>query len=166
MRPLLRWCAIIAIAVGLAPAGADAGEWPARPVKLRYHPLYILEAVARQMNVVLRPEVPLPAIMLESATPLRRFQDAIAPQWRFRPPVYANAYVAARNEIYLMDDAAYYTRLNRTLDESLAHEFAHYIQVHYFNARLEDDSLELDAIAVQQRFTEGHPPSLRAAAAH
>jgi len=43
--------------------------------------------------------------------------------------MFANVYVMARNEIYLMDDAGYYRRIRRTLDESLAHEFAHYLQV-------------------------------------
>ena len=61
----------------------------------------------------------------------------IAPQWHFRPPLFANAYVVARNEIYLMDEPAYYRRMHRTLDESLAHEFAHYLQVTYFAADLQ-----------------------------
>jgi octaprenyl-diphosphate synthase len=97
-------------------------------------------------------KVTLPVILLQSATPLARFQQAIAPQWRFNPPLYANAYVVARNEIYLMDDPDYYRRLGRTLDESLAHEFAHYLQVHYFNADLADPSCETDAVAIQALF--------------
>jgi hypothetical protein len=124
----------------------------AEPIRLRFEPAVILQAVARQMNVTLRPEVPVPAIFLQSATPLARFQHAIAPQWKFSPPRYANAYVVARNEIYLMDDPDYYRRLGRTLDESLAHEFAHYLQVHYFNADLADPSCETDAVAVQAMF--------------
>lgn len=124
----------------------------AEPIRLRFEPAVILQAVARQMNVTLRPDVPLPTILLASATPLARFQEAIAAQWKFRPPMYANAYVVARNEIYLMDDPDYYRRLGRTLDESLAHEFAHYLQVHYFKADLADPGCETDAIAVQALF--------------
>ena len=38
-----------------------------------------------------------------------------------------------RNEIDLGDGETYYRRLNRTLDDSLAHELVHYIQARYFN---------------------------------
>jgi hypothetical protein len=150
MTRVSRLYAALALAVALLPA-ADAGE-PAQPIRLQFDPAHILQAVAHRMNVTLRPEIPLPTILLQSRTPLARFQDAIAVQWKFRPPVYSNAYVVARNEIYLMDDPAYYARINRTLDESLAHEFAHYIQVHYLNADLADPSCETDAIAVQALF--------------
>ena len=164
MSVIVRWSAALALAVCLYPAAVAAEELHARSVKLRYEPQYILEAVARQMNVALRPEVPLPAVHLASTTPVRRFQAAMAAQWGFRPRVFANAYAVAHNEIYLMDDAAYYGRHNRTLDASLAHEFAHYIQVHYLNADLRDPSWENDAIAAQQRFAEDHPAPMLAAA--
>jgi hypothetical protein len=147
MIRLSRLYAALALVVALLPA-ANAGE-SIQPVRLQFDPAFILQAVARRMNVTLRPEIPLPTIQLQSRTPLARFQDAIAVQWKFRPPVYSNAYVVARNEIYLMDDPAYYVRIKRTLDESLAHEFAHYIQVHYLNADLADPSCEGDAIAAQ-----------------
>jgi hypothetical protein len=150
MTSLSRLTAAFALAVSLLPA-ADAGE-AREPIRLQFDPAYILQTVARRMNVTLRPEIPVPTILLQSRTPLARFQDAIAVQWNFRPHVYTNAYAVARNEIYLMDDPAYYVRFNRTLDESLAHEFAHYIQVHYLNADLADPSYESDAVAVQALF--------------
>jgi hypothetical protein len=136
----------------LVSAGAGADD-TAR-VTLQHDPLYILESVARQMNVTLRPDEPLPTIHFESSTPLAQFQDAVAPQWHFRPPMIANVYVVARNEIYLADDPSYYRRLRRTLDESLAHEFAHYLQVRYFAANLGDESCETEAVAVQFAFRE------------
>lgn len=165
MNRFLRWSAIIAMTVGLNPGGAGAADLAPRPIKLRFDPHYILETVARQMNVTLRPEIPVPAVHFESATPLRRFQEAIATQWGFRPHVFVNAYAVARNEIYLMDDATYYVRRKRALDDSLAHEFAHYIQVRCLNADLADHSWESDAVAVQESFKEGHPASMRAEAA-
>ena len=100
-----------------------------------------------------------------SATPLRRFQDAIAAQWGFRPRLFANAYAVASNEIYLIDEPSYYARLKRTPDDSLAHEFAHYLQVHYFNADLADLSCELEAIAIQTWFREAHAAAHAGAAA-
>jgi hypothetical protein len=96
-----RWLAILALAACLAPAAAGETDRAVQPAKLRFDPQFILAEVARRMNVTLRPEVPLPAIFFESTTPLRQFQDAIAPQWHIRPHVFANAYSAARNEIYL-----------------------------------------------------------------
>ncbi len=139
-----------ALLVLSGPVDADASA----PVTLRHEPRYILEAVARQMNVTLRPDVPLPRIHFESSTQLTQFQDAVAPQWRFRPPRVANVYVVARNEIYLTDDPGYYGRLRRSLDESLAHEFAHYLQVRYFGADLAEESCETEAVAVQFAFRE------------
>jgi hypothetical protein len=149
MRQYLRWSTV------LAAAGVSAGK-PRPPATLRFEPRDILEAVASDMNVSLRPDVPVPEVLLESTTPLQRFQDAISAQWGFRPHVYANAYAISTNEIYLMDDASYYARRKRTLDDSLAHEFAHYIQVRYLNADLSDPSYEIDAVALQDAFRERH----------
>lgn len=135
-----------------APVGADS----TLRVRLQMEPRQILESVARQMNVTLDPDQPLPPIHLESVTPLRQFQDAVVVQWKFRPPKVANVYVVARNEIYLSDDAGYYRRMKRTLDESLAHEFAHYLQVRYFGANLADEDCETEAVAIQVAFRDTH----------
>jgi len=164
MSRFSHWSAILALAACLTPAAAGESDLPVQATKLRFDPQFILAAVARRMNVTLRPEIPVPAVFLESTTPLRQFQDAIAPQWRFRPHVFANAYSAERNEIYLIDEAAYYKRLGRTLDDSLAHEFAHYLQVMYLNADLADPSLESDAVAVQHGFQQDYFYPKRAAA--
>jgi hypothetical protein len=162
MGRFCRWVAILAMAACLTPATAGETAAAVQPAKLRFDPQFILAEVARRMNVTLRPELPVPAVFFESSTPLRQFQEAIAPQWRFRPHVFANAYAAARNEIYLIDEAAYYKRFGRTLDDSLAHEFAHYLQVHYLKADLEDPSLETEAVAVQHEFQRAHVYPLRA----
>jgi hypothetical protein len=130
-------------------------------MRLQQDPREILEAVARQMNVTLRADEPLPRIHLESTAPLEQFQDAVESQWHFRPPRFSNVYVVARNEIYLTDDPGYYRRVRRTLDESLAHEFAHYLQVSYFAANLSDEACETEAVAVQIAFRSaqaGHAP--------
>ena len=153
---------VLAVTTALTPVTVDAEDSSLAPSVLRHDPGYILQAVAREMNVSLRPDVPLPAILLQSKTPLQRFQTALATQWGFEPPVFANAYAVAQNEIYMMDDADYYTRLRRTLDDSLAHEFVHYIQVHYFKADLTHEACELEAISVQQSFRRAHAtPSMR-----
>jgi hypothetical protein len=150
---LLRAALTAGLLLTAASAGTAAADPPQR-VTLRFEARYILESVARQMNVTLRPDEPMPEIRLESATPLAQFQEAVAGQWKFRPPLFANVYVVARNEIYLTDDASYYRRLRRTLDESLAHEFAHYIQARYLGANLADEGCEVEAVAVQFAFTD------------
>jgi len=133
----------------------------AATMRLQEDPREILESVARQMNVTLRADEPLPKIYLESATSLEQFQDAVEQQWNFRPPRFANVYAVTNNEIYLTDDPGYYRRVRRTLDESLAHEFAHYLQVRYFAANLSDETCETEAVAVQMAFRlaqAGHAP--------
>lgn len=149
----VRWSSIAVLCGALLAASGHAGAGP-EYMTLRYEPRYILDAVAHKMNVQLRADEPLPRIHFESRTPLARFQDAVAPQWNFRPPKFANVYVVARNEIYLTDDPGYYRRLNRSLDESLAHEYTHYLQVRYQGANLDDESAELQAVAVQFAFRD------------
>jgi len=141
---------LTAVAVQTEPGtSAFASARPTGTASLRYSPRFTLERVAHRRGISMRPDIPQPAIFFESSTPLRQFQDAIATQWGFRPDVFANAYVVARNEIYLIDDAGLYARLGRTLDESLAHEFVHYLQVRYQKADLADHAYESEAVAVQ-----------------
>ena len=151
VRQLLRWSALAVLTLYVAASVFAGGPRPT-PMALQYDPHYILERVADEMRVTLRPDIPVPQVHLESTTELRRFQDAIEAQWGFRPEAFSNAYVANRNEIYLLDDADYYARLKRTPDDSLAHELVHYIQVRYLGADLEDPSCETEAIAIQGRF--------------
>lgn len=147
-------CLRVVSCVALLAAAVVAGADEPAPLTLQNDPRAILESVARRMSVTLRADEPLPAIHFEHSTPLAQFQEAVAPQWRFRPPLFANVYVVARNEIYLTDDPSYYRRLHRTLDESLAHEFAHYLQVRYFGADLAEESCETEAVAVQIAFRD------------
>jgi hypothetical protein len=152
-----RWsvAALAALAVFI-PAVAGDNAPSTGPVKLRFDPRFVLEAVAQRMEVTLRPDVPLPAVFVESAIPLRQFQDAMETQWRFRPHLVANAYSIARNEVYLSDDASYYRRFNRTIDDSLAHELVHYIQAQYFQEDLSSDGCEVQAAEIQRWFRDEH----------
>ena len=153
MNGICRWTVALALAACLAPAVAGEVS-PAGPVRLAFAPRFILEAVAKRMEVTLRPEVPLPAVHLESVIPLKQFQDAMESQWSFRPPMVANSYSIATNEIYLSDDAGFYRRFKRTLDDSLAHEFVHYIQAQYFREDLTTDACEMQAAEIQRWFRE------------
>jgi hypothetical protein len=157
--------AALAVAACFTPAAAGGDVAPLAPVKLRFDPPFVLELVAQRMQVTLRPDVPLPAIFVESTVPLRQYQDAMEAQWRFRPPVVSNAYAIERNEIYLSDDASFYRRLKRTIDDSLAHELVHYVQAKYFNEDLSTDGCEIQAAEIQRWFRDEYVlPKVDAAA--
>src|SRR5262245_4152582 len=156
MNWFVRWSVALATLACVAPALAGDNFPAAEPVKLRFEPRFILETVAARMQIRLRSEVPLPGIFLESTTPLSQFQDAMQDQWQFRPPLIANAYSIATNEIYLSDDASFYLRFKRTLDDSLAHEFVHYIQAKYMHEDLTTDGCEMQAAEIQRWFREEH----------
>jgi len=146
--------AAAALTLPYASAMPDAADEPER---LHEEPHVILARVARQMNVELRDDEPPPRVFLESRTPLAQFQDAVEAQWKHRPARFANVYAVASNEIYLSDDPSYYRRMRRTLDESLAHEFTHYVQVRYLGADLADESCEAQALDVQMAFRRSSP---------
>lgn len=129
---------------------AIAGE----PARLKYSPEFILKQVLVRKNKTYDKQIPMPQFFYESSTPLIQFQDAIEKQWGFRPDVFTNAFVAERNEIYILDDAEYYKKAERCMDDSVAHELTHYVQVKYQKFDLNDESLEMDAIDVQTWFRE------------
>lgn len=156
MRRMVRLAAVATACYAPAAGAFDS-------LRLAFDPQFVLEQVARRLGVTLRPDVAPPAVFLESATPIAQFQDAIARQWGFRPRSFANAYAIARNEIYLIDNPWDYARLGRTIDESLAHELAHYVQVRYLNADLTAPLWEQDAIVVQDWFRTAHVHAERAA---
>lgn len=137
-----------------APASAPAPK----PAALKYSPECVLRAVAELMEQKYRPEIPLPRIFFESSVTLKQFQDAVEPQWGQRPAQVTNVYVWNRNEIYLMDDAAWYAEHGRAMDDSLAHEFVHYIQHRYrgWDLSLDDPGYEPQAVEFQTLFRENY----------
>ena len=142
------------------------GAIGAEPRALRLDPRATLQIVARRMGVELDPRIPAPTIRFESVTSLERFQDATEQQWGFRPGRFVNVFVSEKNEIYLIDDPAYYAATGRTIDESLAHELVHYVQARYGRANLSDWA-EHEAVAIQKWFRAeylGSPAGLLASA--
>jgi len=138
-------------AVFLVTSRADAAQ--AREI-LREDERSMLAFVAAAMDVRVDPAEPLPVVHLASRTTLARFREAMAPQWGFRPHVIINAYAVASNEIYLDDASEYYKRMHRTLDDSLAHELVHYLQVRYRRLDLTDESCEMEAVTIQTAYRE------------
>jgi hypothetical protein len=122
--------------------------------QLKYSSQFILQQILDKKNIVLIPDLPLPKNLFESTTPLKAFQDAIEPQWGFRPKEFTSAYVLNRNEIYLLDNAKYYHSQHRCIDDTLAHELTHYVQFKYQHADLNDEFLESEAIDIQTWFRE------------
>lgn len=122
--------------------------------KLTYSSDTILDYVLAKKKLVRNPALPVPEILLESVTPLEVFQTALYEQWNFLPEFFTNAYSVKSNRIFLMDKKSYYDRLKRCIDDSLAHELVHYVQVVYQKWDLSDESLEWDAVDIQTQFRE------------
>jgi hypothetical protein len=143
---------LLASVVGVLGVVAKAGAATVRP---RHDLACVLEVVASHMGLKIKPEVSLPALLFDSETPLSRFQDAIEPQWKMRPDVFTNAYAAHLNEIYLLDDDRWY-RNGRVIDDSLAHELTHYLQLKYRGWKVEelDESAEAEAVGEQTWFRD------------
>jgi hypothetical protein len=127
---------------------------PPKPeaAKLRYSFEFLLEKVLEKKRHAFRPEVPLPSLHLESQTRLNFFQDAIEAQWGMRPEYFTNAFSINHNMIFLTDDASYYERTGRCMDDSYVHELVHYIQAKYQNWDFNDESLEWEAVDIQTEF--------------
>lgn len=123
---------------------------------LKYSLEFILEQVLTKSGKTLDSQIPLPELRLASQTKLEDFQNDVKDQWGMAPDLVTNVYVAAKNRIYLLDDAEYYKKTKRCIDDSLAHELHHYVQVHYKNIPIEhfDDSMEWEAVEVQTWFRE------------
>ncbi len=128
--------------------------------QLKYSMDFILNEVLLQMHQKPDPTIALPDLKLASQTTLADFQNDIEKQWNFKPGGITNAYVAASNRIYLWDDLEYYQKHKRCLDDSLAHELVHYVQVQYQKIPISqfDDFMESEAIHVQNAFREKFCP--------
>lgn len=125
-----------------------------KPAQLQNSLEFIFEKVLALKKQTLRADIALPAFYFESKTPLKQFQDAIEKQWGMRPDVFTNAFAITNNEIYILDDADYYDRHQRCMDDSLAHELTHYIQSKYQGYDLNDESLEWEAVDIQNAFRQ------------
>jgi hypothetical protein len=143
---------IISILFPFLPMAALDVARPLHPVEC------VFSAVLKEKNLPLRADIPLPAIFFASDIPLKQFQDAVEKQWNMRPHLVLNAYVLDLNQIYLLDEAEYYRKSARFIDDSLAHELVHFVQVKYQGYRFEGDdmSLEMEAIAIQTSIRENY----------
>lgn len=130
---------------------------PIKTVKPKYSFDFVLEKVLEYKKLERKSSIINPKIYYKSQIKLKQFQDAIEKQWGQRPKEITNAYAIDNNEIYLLDDAEYYQRTNRCLDDSLAHEIVHFVQVKYQNFDINDESLEWDAVDIQTWFRENFP---------
>ncbi|MBY0414894.1 MAG: hypothetical protein K2Q18_12045 [Bdellovibrionales bacterium] len=122
------------------------------PATLKYPLDFLLQKVLERKHLNKRDEIPFPKFYYESKTPLKQFQDAIEKQWGLRPNKFSNAFAIENNEIYVSDDAAYYKKTGRCMDDSVVHELTHFIQVRYLNWDIKDESLEWEAIDIQSEF--------------
>jgi len=124
----------------------------ASSMTLHHNPDFVLRAVAARMGVELLPEIPLPAVLLESSTAPERWRAATEQHWGMRSPVFTSFYAADQNEIYLIDDTVSHERRGSSLDDVLAHELVHYLQARYRRGALHTDWAELEAVQIQRWF--------------
>ena len=132
-----------------------------KTAELIFTPEFIFEKVLERKQIVTIPEKKIPEIFYASKTELKQFQDDIEPQWGIRPEVITNAYVVAKNRIYIMDDLEYYESTKRCMDDSLAHELTHFVQVVYQGWDINEESLEWDAVDIQTWFRTEHCKIIR-----
>ncbi|OFZ31311.1 MAG: hypothetical protein A2622_01605 [Bdellovibrionales bacterium RIFCSPHIGHO2_01_FULL_40_29] len=122
--------------------------------QLQFSVDFILQQVLARKNKEFRPEIAIPKVSMESQTDLKYFQETMSPQWGLVPQDFSNAYSVAKNEVFIGDNAGYYKKHQRCIDDSLAHELAHYVQSQYQKYDLNDESLEFEAIDIQTWFRE------------
>jgi hypothetical protein len=127
---------------------------PVKIVKPKYSYDFILEKVLEYKKLERKSSITDPKVFFKSQIKLKQFQDAIEKQWGQRPKEITNAFAISNNEIYLLDDADYYQKTGRCIDDSLAHEIVHFIQVKYLNYDINDESLEWEAVEIQTWFRE------------
>lgn len=125
-------------------------------VHLKYSPDFVFQGVLKIMGVEKNSHILFPSIVLAADTNLKEFQKDVEPQWGMKPDFITNVFVADLNKIYLLDEKRYYEENGRCIDDSLAHELVHFVQVKYRNIPIEyfDDSMEMEAIDVQSRFRD------------
>lgn len=121
---------------------------------------FILDQVLKYMNIKLKPSIQLPEIVYADEAILSDFQKEVEPQWGIKPDFITNVYLAQLNKIYLLDEKNYYDQNERCIDDSLAHEIVHFVQVKYRKIPIEylDDSMEMEAIDVQSHFRNDYCP--------
>lgn len=124
--------------------------------ELKYSKTFIFSEVLRLMDIKPNLQIERPQIILQQNATLKEFQQDVIPQWGFPPDSITNVYIFLKNKIYLMDEKSYYQSMQRCIDDSLAHEYVHFVQVKYQNIPLEyfDDSMEFQAVDIQTKFRE------------
>lgn len=127
----------------------------------RHEERCILAAVAGRMGATLTSDYPPPAVFYASRTELSRFKAAVTAEYGAETAAHygaiTNMFLPKQNAIFLSDKAVFYLR-GRFIDDSVAHEFAHYIQYYYKgekdNPNSDQDQLETQAVRVQDWFRE------------
>jgi len=127
------------------------------PWPLRQRGECILEGVANRMGIQLKDAIPAPKVYFRSRTPLQAFQDAVEKVYGFRPSAFTNVYLDSENIIFVIDERDFY-RHGRSPEDSLAHEYVHFLQVKYKGYTRNDDQemLEEQAVQIQTWFRDSY----------
>lgn len=129
--------------------------YAAEPMRSRYSAECILKAVAPFIRAKIT--VPIPRVIYESEISVNEFRELSKANFMgYIPDSVMTLYAYEPNIIFLRDGTNNYQG-DRNIEDSLAHELVHFIQVKIRGETSENDSsdsLESEAVAVQFWFRE------------
>jgi hypothetical protein len=114
----------------------------------------VFRLVSTLMTVQLPPSLPLPEVRPEGIAELEELKAVTKRLWGFEVPKFINIYDPEKNIIYLFRDFNFYHSHKRSIYDSLAHEFVHFVQVKVRKTPLShfSDAEENEAINIQNQF--------------
>lgn len=126
--------------------------WPSAPILKNSD--CILEVLAKKMKITLDANKARPAIKPQDKITLEEYQDAVEKFWGWRPSAIVNVYNPVTNQIFLNTTVEFYLPRGRTIFDSLAHEYVHFLQLNYLGRDPDDSYNEDEAVEVQTWFRE------------
>lgn len=161
-RMVQSWKYFLVIGFAFLPILAQAASSHPNGNRLRAELPCILKSILEIRKLTFNTHYPLPELVLDTETDLKSYQDDVEPQWNFRPDAIVNVFVAHRNRIYLYTNPDYYKPKKRFVEDSLAHELFHYVQVYYDGIPVDQfsDFDEMAAVEIQNQFREKYQDRL------
>ena len=158
---VMRHAAWLTLILAMPAAAGELDALAGRVVAPIHAEACILEAVAGHMKAELSDSIARPTVRYASKVDMRAYHADIENEYGAGTSapytVVTNMFLPKRNVIYMSDTAEHY-RPGRYIDDSVAHEFAHYVQFFYQgekdNPSPDFDRLESGAVKVQEWFRE------------
>jgi hypothetical protein len=116
----------------------------------------VFQLVSNLMQIELNEAHVLPEVQPEGLATLSELQAVTQRLWGFAVPKFINLYDPQENRIYLFRDLDFYERFGRSIYDSLAHEFVHFVQAKVRQTPLLQfgEAEENEAIHIQNQFRQ------------